>query len=275
MIHIVTPGDTLAKIAKLNGMTLSALLDANPQFKASPDQIQVGDRITIPDKPVERNRSADTGRSSTDSTLGKLSEKFEVGKNGPATVSTGQGDSGGVSYGSYQMTSQPRPGRVGSFVSQPDFAFRDMFLNLTPGSKAFTAAWQQVAATNAAAFQDSQHTFIKRTHFDVLAAKILREDGLDINARSRALREVIWSTAVQHGPENSIVHVALSTLSSKHGDADFDKNLIIAIYAERGRKNSGGVLVHFSKNSTAVQNGVMNRFKNEQIDALNMLEHDV
>jgi len=35
--------------------------------------------------------------------LGDLSSKYETGGNGPTTVSSGKGDAGGVSYGSYQM----------------------------------------------------------------------------------------------------------------------------------------------------------------------------
>ena len=50
-----------------------------------------------------------------------------------------------------------------------------------------------------------------------------------------------------------------------------DEKLIRAIYAERGRKDAKGVLVHFSKNSLKVQQGVAARFVNELKDALKML----
>ena len=43
--------------------------------------------------------------------LGSLSSKYETGGRGPGTVSSGVGDAGGVSYGSYQMTSKPAGGR--------------------------------------------------------------------------------------------------------------------------------------------------------------------
>jgi hypothetical protein len=48
MVHIVRQGDTLSKIARANGITLARLLEANPQFKANPDRINVGDRVIIP-----------------------------------------------------------------------------------------------------------------------------------------------------------------------------------------------------------------------------------
>jgi hypothetical protein len=54
-------------------------------------------------------------------------------------------------------------------------------------------------------------------------------------------------------------------------DAEFDKQLICAVYAERGRKKPDGNLTYFSKSSPSVQAGVAKRFKNEQQDALAML----
>ena len=48
MPHVVKRGETLGKIAKAHGITLARLLDANPQFKAHPDLIHVGDLLTIP-----------------------------------------------------------------------------------------------------------------------------------------------------------------------------------------------------------------------------------
>jgi hypothetical protein len=283
MTHTIKSGETLSKIAKDNGLTLAQLLDANPQFKANPNDIKVGDQVTIPDgetaaaaptepAPVQPQPPAQPQPppAATGHVLGKLSEKFETGGRGPGTVSGGQGDPGGASYGSYQMTSKPAPGTVGRFISQPDFPFRSSFTNLAPGSAEFTAVWKQLATSQRDAFQDSQHTFIKKTHFDPLVAKIKAEDQLDITTRSFTLQDVIWSTSVQHGGGSSIPHVALRAVTVSQGDPDFDKSLIIAIYAERGRKQNG-VLAHFSKSSPAVQQGVANRFRSEQSDALKML----
>lgn len=284
----VKPGDTLSKIAKANGITLAQLLDANPRFKANPNNIKVGDEVILPGeksgtvaqpvkpppvpiKPPPVPIKPDSGKV----VLGKLSEKFETGGRGCGIVSSGKGDAGGASYGSYQMTSIPGGGTVKRFVSQSDFVFRDRFLNLKPGSAEFTAVWKDIAAKQPDQFQNSQHEFIKRTHFDLLARKILNEDDLDITERSHALQDVIWSTAVQHGGGSSIVHKAMAKVKVSPDDADFDAKLISAIYAERGRKNSDGVLVNFSRNSLKVQQGVANRFKQEEKDALNMLKDEL
>ena len=226
----------------------------------------------VVDTPIVASTASDSSEG-----LGKLSEKFEVGSRGPGTVSTGIGDAGGVSYGSYQMTSRAG-GTVGLFVARPEFPFRAEFAGLTPGTDAFTAKWKAIAGAQPREFQAAQHEFIKRTHFAPLVANILTNDGLDVKARSHALQNVIWSTAVQHGPNTSVVHNALATLKSQGAlamnAADFDKNAITAIYVERGRKGPGGSLVHFSNNSAAVQQGVARRFVDELRDALQMLADD-
>jgi LysM repeat protein len=289
MTRTIKSGDTLSKIAKANKITLAQLLDANPKFKANPNKIKVGDVVIIPggaDEPATQPtpqptpaptqtpaptpkptpQPAPAGRM-----LGKLSEKFETGGRGASTVSGGQGDPGGVSYGSYQMTSRPAPGTAGRFVSQSDFPFRDRFRNLAPGSKEFSSAWKKLAAEQPEAFQAVQHEYIKRTHFDPLVAKIMAAHNLDVTQRSHTLQDVIWSTAVQHGPQSSIPNVVLRNLGIRPDNPDFDKRLIVGIYAERGRKRADGKLAHFTRASPAVQRGVANRFKTEQSDALKAL----
>ncbi len=279
MPHTVKSGDTLAKIARANGISLEQLLEANPRFRANPNRIRVGDVLNIPDgqstpdvqQPTEPMPQPQPPASKV---LGKLSERFEVGQRGPGTVSTGRGDAGGVSYGSYQMTSKPNGGTVKRYVSQPAFIFRDRFVGSTPGTDKFSAVWKEIAANRRDEFQNSQHDFIKKTHFDPLTQKIIREDGLNVLTRSHTLQDVIWSTAVQHGPGNDVIHRALATLSIGPEDPGFDKSLIIAIYAERGRKTPAGNLARFSRNSPEVQRGVARRFRDEQRDALAMLAEE-
>lgn len=274
MTHKVKSGETLLRIAQDNGITLAQLLDANPQFKSHPNALQVGDELIIPrgtEPTVEPiPRPAPSGR-----VLGKLSERFETSGRGPGTVSGGEGDPGGPSYGSYQMTSKPGGGTAKRFVSQPDFAFVETFRGLTPGTPAFTAAWKNLAATHAEAFQEGQHAFIKKTHFDPLVNKIKTENGLDVEKSSHTLQDAVWSTSVQHGSGTSIVSAALATVRFTREDARFDGALISAIYAERGRKNSNGILVHFPRSSPAVQQGVANRFKEEEKLAQKMLREEL
>lgn len=289
MTYQVQPGDTLSKIAKRNGITVSQLLNANPQI-TNPDRIQVGQVINLPDTSTETTQplpgnvvpavtptttppatgeaAGALGEALAES-LGTLSAKYETGGRGPGTVSSGAGDPGGVSYGSYQMAS--KMGVPQKFVTQPGFPWLADFKNLTAGSAEFTACWKRIAASEPDAFQKAQHDYIKKTHYDLLAAKILSDDALDVNTRCRTLQDVVWSTAVQHGGASSIVHKALANVRCANSDPTFDEQLIRAIYAERGRKKADGNLVYFSRSSPNVQKGVANRFKNELNDALAML----
>ena len=291
MTYTVKPGDTLSKIAVRNGLTLAQLLQANPQVK-DPNRIKVGDVINLP------NSASKVPAGSTENTqplpsvvaektapaagalgealaeaLGSLSAKYETGGRGPGTVSTGAGDPGGVSYGSYQMAS--KLGVPSKFVTQPGFPWLHDFANLVAGTAAFTAVWKRIAAEQRDAFQKAQHDYIKKTHYDLLVAKIRNDDYLNINTRSRAVQDVVWSTAVQHGPGTPIVHRACASLTCKPTDANYDELLIRAIYAERGKRKADGNLAYFSRSSPSVQTGVANRFKSELQDALRMLAKEV
>ena len=292
MTYVVKTGDTLSKIAKRNGITLAQLLQLNPSIK-DPNKIKLGDKINLPDTstentkplpsnvvpvtPVKTNTAAGAAAGALGEAiahlLGELSAKYETGGRGPGTVSTGVGDPGGVSYGSYQMAS--KMGVPTRFVTQPGFPWLSDFQNLKAGTAPFTAVWKRIAAAETDAFQRAQHGFIKKSHYDLLAAKVLKEDGLDVNTRSGALQDVIWSTSVQHGGATPIIHRALANVSGSKTDPGYDEKVIRAIYAERGRKKADGNLAYFSKSSPGVQKGVANRFRNELQDALAMLAKEV
>jgi murein DD-endopeptidase MepM/ murein hydrolase activator NlpD len=291
--YTVKAGDTLSEIASRNGTTLVALLQLNSQIK-DPNKIEVGDEITLPGEsgetvvptddskpapvpvpttPVPTTSSPGALGTALAEALGTLSAKYETGGRGPGTVSSGAGDPGGVSYGSYQMAT--KMGTATKFVTQAGFRWAANFQNLNAGTPDFTAMWKKIAAQEPETFQDAQHTYIKKTHYDLLATKILTDDSLDVNTRSRAVQDVVWSTAVQHGGATPIVHRACANLSCAQTDPKYDELLIRAIYAERGRKKPDGNLAYFSKSSPNVQAGVSNRFKNELQDALAMLAKEV
>jgi len=300
MTYKVKAGDNLSKVAKRYGISLAQLLKANPQIK-NPNKIKVGQAINLPDTSTDNTQplpsnyvpaTQPTPKTTTDTppaapvgaaagalgaalaeALGTLSAKYETGGRGPGTVSTGAGDRGGVSYGSYQMAS--KLGVATRFVKQNGFPWLADFQNLVAGTAPFTACWKRIAKNETDAFQKAQHDFIKKTHYDLLVAKILSDDDFDVNSRCYALKDVVWSTAVQHGGASTIVHKALARVKCEKTDPSFDEQLIRAIYAERGKTKADGSLVYFSRNSPSVQKGVANRFKNELNDALAMLAKDV
>lgn len=123
--------------------------------------------------------------------LGEVSERYE--STGPGTISTGHGDHGGVSYGTYQLATAT--GTLTEYLKQS--SYRDHFKGLTPNTKTFDAEWRTLASEDLG-FAKDQHDFIKTTHYDpVLAA--LKQNGLDLSGRGIAVKEAIWSTSVQYG----------------------------------------------------------------------------
>lgn len=196
--------------------------------------------------------------------LGALSARYETSGRGPGTVSGGQGDPGGVSYGSYQLAS--KMGRPEEFLAREGAAWSAEFAGVRSGSLAFSLVWKAIGNREPARFHAAQHAYIKRTHYDVQIAHVLDRTGANLDRRSEAVRDAVWSTAVQHGPLNTLVIRAMD------GGQPDDRTLLTALYAERGRRSANGNLVYFSRCSRAVQEGVAARFRAELKDALATLD---
>ncbi|MEO6152364.1 MAG: LysM peptidoglycan-binding domain-containing protein [Croceibacterium sp.] len=250
-IYLIRPGDTLGGIAHRFRVSLARLGSLNRIV--NPDRIRAGQMLKVPDDvppPVP---------------LGELSRRYEVDSRGPGAVSSGRGDRGGVSYGSYQLSAAQ--GRTAQFLAAEGRPWAARFTGSAAGSAQFSAAWQRCAEGSPETFDAAQHAFIERTHYAVQAALLKRTAGLDLAVHSRALQEVVWSTAVQHGPNCGIILAALRTVPEACSDAV----LIRAIYAERARRSGDGTLAHFGGNSPAVQEGVARRLDSECRDALALL----
>jgi hypothetical protein len=203
-----------------------------------------------------------------DEPLGKLSEKYESGGRGPGTVSTGKGDPGGVSYGTYQLAS--KIGRADQFVTK---YYPDEFKGLKGGTDEFTKKWKELADKDPKALHANEHAFIKETHYDPQVKKLAKDVSLDVTKRSAALRDAVWSVAVQHGPNTDIIVTAVKPLikDAKLEDVT-DEAILRAVYAERGRKDKDGKLIHFRRVSDDLIPALTRRFENELKDALEMLK---
>lgn len=130
------------------------------------------------------------------------------------------------------------------------------------GSSSFDSAWKALAKKYPDRFSKVQYEFIKGSHYQPAANKIKSNLGINIDARSIALKNVIWSMGTQHGAGGaySIARAA----GIRNGMSD--KEIIQRLYAERMKVNK-----YFSRSSQAVKNAVYNRFKRELADALAML----
>lgn len=202
--------------------------------------------------------------------LGKLSAKYESGGRASGTVSTGKGDPGGVSYGSYQLSS-----KVGTAQRFTDLYYADWFYGTKPGSAEFTKQWIRLAAERQSELAAYEHLFIADTHYQPFADRLKNDLGLDLEQHSNALRDVAWSVGVQHGAGNKIFSRALQPVIDEHRLNELnDKAIIELVYAERGRVDDFGVSVYFSKSSPQVQKSVLKRFENEKQDALRELAEE-
>lgn len=128
--------------------------------------------------------------------LGQTSALFETGGRGAGAISSGIGDFGGKSYGTYQLSS--KVGTLQDFVKNGGYADK---LTARAGSREFDEQWKALAE-NDPAFAQAQHDYIQRTHYDK-AAESLKGEGIDLSGRGKAVQDMLWSTSVQFGAGNA------------------------------------------------------------------------
>lgn len=199
--------------------------------------------------------------------LGQTSKKFESGRGGAGTVSSGKGDAGGASYGTYQLAS--KTGTLQKFLNSTEYG--QHFEGLTPGTAAFNAKWKELAATDSN-FGAAQLEFIKNTHY-APALENLRKNGIDLSGRGRAVHDALWSTSVQFGAggrKNGATGMFLKALAGKDVNAMSDAEIVSAIQDYKITNNSK----LFRRSSAEVQQGTLNRAYKEKNDLLKLAAED-
>lgn len=241
-----------------NGLMVDGIV--GPDTKAALKKKLMGEQTNV---NIGQNNAPGAGN---DAELGKLSAKYESGGD-PGSVSSGTGDYGGKSYGLWQFAS--RTGVLDDFLKwlagkNKDYYDRLMHAKQQDGNKPganFDKTWKSIAANDREGFFRLQRDFVKPNYYDAAAASLKDKHGFDINARSFALKEVLFSTAVQHGPRGAVS--IFSSVNLKGNDED----IINGVYNERSN-----VKVYFRSSSPDVQNGVKQRFAQERQDALKLLK---
>ena len=201
--------------------------------------------------------------------VGTLSAKFESGEDGTGAI--GYDDQGGTSYGMYQIAS--RPGTMNRFLDYLDDKAPALASRLRDAGPANTGGrngrmpseWKKIAGENPNGFAKLQRDFIAETHYTPAAEEIQERTGVDMNKQSAALREVLWSTAVQHGPRGAanIFSKVLNRTPSDTQTASAE-NIIDSIYASRAGQ--------FGNSSRQIRSSVGNRFREERDMAVAMLD---
>lgn len=208
--------------------------------------------------------------------IGTLSARYESGRRGSDAIGTDS--TGGWSYGKYQIETER--GTMRDFLEHTtakspsiSSALEDAggYPASRKGNAEFKAAWR--AAAKDPSFDGLQHDFIAIKSYEPLRAKIKTDTGLEVDERSHALRDVVWSIAVQHGPGSSVISNALR---DKDVSRMTDEEIVEAIYEERASdettKSGDKVLKYFHKSRKDEQAEVRKRFAQERICAKYMLE---
>ena len=213
--------------------------------------------------------------------IGSLSEKYESRGN-PAVI--GWDSTGGWSYGKYQLASNT--GAMNEFhawlaKSHPNLesqlAAAGGPAGARAGTDAYKAAWTQVMGSGAGAAAQSEYAGLR--YYTPVVRQVLNKTGLDVEQRSLTVKQALFSSAVQHGEGSGgrkVFENALASLgyppSSPTTTEPTDAALIRAVYAERRRDNG---MAWFRSSTSAIRQSVVNRFHNEEADALRSLEQEI
>ncbi len=250
--------DALSTIARLTGQELPTQQPAVAQ---------------APEKALTRNPAVQGG-----SGLGSLAALFESGEKGVAAI--GFDRTGGTSYGKFQISSRAGTmNRFLNFLSERDPALADRLRRSGPANTGSTqgrmpAEWAKIATEMPERFEGLQTEFIKKDHYQPAREKILERTGVDIETAKPALREALFSTAVQHGASGAarIFNQAIDKFLGKGGAQavaapgakSFEQALVSEVYSKRQNQ--------FGGSTEAVRASVRGRLRQEKDMVLAMLD---
>lgn len=198
--------------------------------------------------------------------MGEVSRR--PGQEGEAAgvVSSGQHDPGKVSYGAFQLASSKQGAQqVLAFLKSPYGArWLNRFAGMDPTEPngAFAQTWKAIARAEPQAFFAAQYAYIQQTHYQPAVAFVLAKSGVNLDAQSVAVRNVVWSMAVQHGRGKHAILQAVQALKGvvNPSDPNYQKALIDELFKVRR------AYVHNNSQLSP-------RYAREQRDALAMV-HD-
>lgn len=195
--------------------------------------------------------------------IGAVAAYFESGGKGKGAgvISGGVGDPGGVSYGTHQLAS--KTGTLREYLKGSKYGHE--FSGLTPATPAFDNKWKEIFARDPEGFAADQEAFIAKSHY-LPQVKKLNTVGLDVNARSDALKSAVFSAGVQFGGRTGLITNALGYYNVDPKTTN-DEAIIRAIYGYKKEKNDS----LFKSSSPAVKRSVLQRATNEESVVLNLL----
>lgn len=198
----------------------------------------------------------DTGLNSD--YVGKHVKQFESGSAGSLKISSGKGDFGGVSFGTYQFPSyrseKTTEGNLPVFWNR---YYASQYPGVIPGDNpSFKNAWTSAVNKDPSGFYKNEHEFMVNKYYSV-AANALANNGVgNPSDYDRSAQEATWSTAVQYGPQKAANLFLKAGVKNSMNPKDY----ITKLYDYK--KNTVGS--YFPSSSKAVQNGVASRFEKEK-----------
>jgi hypothetical protein len=224
-------------------------------------------RAMVPDRIVQRVSTAVPVQRREP---GDLLKHHESGTRGPEAVSSGRGDPGGISYGTYQMSRNS--GHAQAFVRR---YYPDRFHGLRAGTPEFTRAWREVALADREGMIRNERIYMRETHYEPLVRRVEKDLHISVEGRSDAVRDMIWSVATQHGPNTRLVERAVRQARRVDPERPLsDEAFIRAVYAERSRVRDGR-MAYFPGCDSTVQASVARRFRNEEREVLDAMREDL
>jgi hypothetical protein len=169
--------------------------------------------------------------------IGALAAKFESRRlEGPGTISTGRNDPGGVSYGTFQMSSTRKV--VHDFVASPEAnPWSSQFRGKSPVTQEFDDQWRAIAAGDPGGFAAAQRAFIIRRNYSEGARKVRNEASFELDQASPSVRQAFFSTAVQHGATGGggllVNSIRLVDSRLPRSDPRYESALLNALYDQR------------------------------------------
>lgn len=204
--------------------------------------------------------------------IGQLSARFESGNEGISAI--GYDRTGGTSYGKYQIAS--KPGSMDQFIKFLERENPNIAARLKSAGPADTGSrdgkmpqvWRSIAQEQPELFEDLQKRFISESHYQP-ALKGIKAAGYEVESLSPAMHEVLWSTAVQHGPSGAVriftqsANMVGISEGQSIGDQE-EQQLIKSIYELRGTL--------FGSSTAEIQASALRRMQDEKNLALAMLQ---
>ncbi len=203
--------------------------------------------------------------------LGYLAGLFESGEGGPGTI--GYDPRGGTSYGTFQISS--KAGTMKLFIDYLSQNAPDLARKLEAAGPANTGCragamprvWKELAANQPVRFEKLQSDFIAQNLYQPTVKEISDRTGLDVSKAPKALQEVLWSTAVQHGSKGA-ANIFIKAIGTLKGQSDQGgmARLIDTVYNMRAGR--------FTSSGPGIRAAAVNRFKMEGRMALAMLSSE-